>query len=340
MSLNSNTTDVIIIGAGPAGLFAGFQAGLNSMSSHLIDNLGTPGGQCAEVYPKKPIYDIPGFPSVVASELVDNLVKQVSNFNPEFTLGERVEEMSAVEGLGFRVVTNKGTEVVGKAVVIAAGNGCFEPRKPDIPSLSSFEDKGVDYIVRNPEKFQGRSIVIGGGGDSAFDWAIILADIARDVSLIHRSSSFRAAPDSIEKARDLELAGRIKIVTDANVVDLHGEGSLSAVTIRYNGGDETLVAADYFLPLFGLSPKLGPIANWGVNIQKNSVVVNNTNYMTSMDMVYAIGDVADYPNKLKLILCGFHEAAVVCHDIYRRLNPNKSHAIKYTTVSGLPGVGK
>ncbi len=328
-------TNVIVVGAGPCGLFSVFEAGLLKWHCHLIDYLPVPGGQCAEIYPKKPIYDIPGFPSVLAGELVDNLLKQGAPFHPTFSLGERAESLSRLEDGTFRVVTSRGTEIVGHTVLIAGGLGCFEPRKPQIDNLAAFEDRGVEYIIRDPEMYRGKHVVIGGGGDSALDWTIVLADIAASVTLVHRSQSFRAAPDSVEKANQLASAGRITMITNANVTGLHGNGQLASVTITDASGTEFSRTADHYIPLFGLSPKLGPIAEWGLGIEKNAIVVNPSSYASNVPGVYAVGDIAEYPNKLKLILSGFHEAAVALNYEYQRLHPEKKHVIKYTTVTGI-----
>jgi thioredoxin reductase (NADPH) len=331
-----HTTDVIVIGAGPCGLFTVFEAGLLKWKCHLIDYLPIPGGQCAEIYPKKPIYDIPGYPSVLAGDLVDNLIKQGAPFQPSFTLGERAEELVKLEDGSFRVTTTRGTVIHGKTVFLAGGLGCFEPRKPVIETLAAFEDKGVEFIIKDPEFYRGKRVIIGGGGDSALDWTIVLADIASHVTLVHRSDQFRAAPDSVSKARDLAAQGRIDMITDAQVTALAGQGALSSVTITHNDGATEDLTVDHFIPLFGLSPKLGPIAQWGLSLDKNAVTVDPTNYMTSIEGMYAVGDICEYPNKLKLILSGFHEAAVALNHEYQRQHPEKKHVIKYTTVTGVP----
>lgn len=333
---NVHQTDVIVIGAGPCGLFTVFEAGLLKWKCHLVDYLPIPGGQCAEIYPKKPIYDIPGFPSVLAGDLVDNLIKQGAPFSPSFTLGERAEELVKLDDGSFRLTTTKGTVIHGKTVFLAGGLGCFEPRKPAIANIGEFEDRGVEYIIKDPEIYRGKRVIIGGGGDSALDWTIVLADITSHVTLVHRSDQFRAAPDSVSKARDLAAAGRIAMITDAQVTGLSGDGSLASVTITHNDGSTSDLPVDHFIPLFGLSPKLGPIAQWGLALDKNAVVVDPTNYMTTIDGMYAVGDICEYPNKLKLILSGFHEAAVALNHEYQRQHPEKKHVIKYTTVTGVP----
>ncbi|MCM4155392.1 NAD(P)/FAD-dependent oxidoreductase [Gramella sp. AN32] len=333
-------TDILIIGAGPTGLFAVFEAGLLKMKCHLIDALPQPGGQCSEIYPKKPIYDIPGFPEVLAGELVDNLMEQIKPFEPGFTLGERAETIEKLGDESFIVTTNKGTKHHAPVVVIAGGLGSFEPRKPPIPGIQDFEEKGVDYFIKDPEVFRNKKVVIAGGGDSALDWSIFLAEVAEEVSLVHRRKDFRGALDSVEKVEELSKIGKINLITNAEVVDLKGDNSLKTVIIRHKDevrGEEEKTA-DHFIPLFGLSPKLGPIANWGLEIEKNAIKVDNAyDYQTNIPGIYAIGDVNTYKGKLKLILCGFHEAAIMCQSAYQRINPDKKYVMKYTTVSGVNG---
>ncbi|CEN52366.1 Ferredoxin--NADP reductase [Capnocytophaga canimorsus] len=330
-------TDIIIIGAGPTGLFAVFEAGLLKLKCHLIDALPQPGGQLAELYPKKPIFDIPGYPSVGAGELIDNLMEQIKQFQPEFTLSETAEKIDKLEDGTFIVTTNKGTQIKGKAVAIAGGLGTFEPRKPEIPNLEAYEEKGVEYFVKNPEQFRGKNIVIAGGGDSALDWSIFLANVAASVTLVHRRNEFRGALDSVEKVQKLKNEGKINLLTPAEVVEVIGNEKVEAVVVEKEGERQTL-PTDYFIPLFGLVPKLGPIANWGLEIEKNAIKVNNAlDYQTNIEGIYAIGDVNTYPGKLKLILCGFHEATLMCQSVYNRLNPNKKYVLKYTTVSGVEG---
>ena len=333
-------TDIIIIGAGPTGLFAVFEAGLLKLKCHLIDALPQPGGQCTEIYPKKPIYDIPGFPEVLAGDLVKNLMEQIKPFEPGFTLGDRAETLEKQDDESFIVTTSRGVKHNAPVVVIAGGLGSFEPRKPPIPVISDYEDKGVEYIIRDPEVYRNKKVVIAGGGDSALDWSIYLANVAREVSLVHRRNDFRGALDSVEKVEELSKIGKINLITNAEVVDLKGENHLEAVVIRHNGEatDEEVKETDHFIPLFGLSPKLGPIGDWGLEIEKNAIKVDNTyDYQTNLPGVYAIGDVNTYPGKLKLILCGFHEAAIMCQSAYQRIFPNKRYVMKYTTVSGIDG---
>src|SRR6478752_2973775 len=332
-------TDILIIGAGPTGLFAVFEAGLLKLKCHIIDALPQPGGQLSELYPKKPIFDIPGFPSVLAGDLVDNLMEQIKQFQPGFTLNEVAETIEKLEDGTFIVTTNKGTQHHTNSVAIAGGLGSFEPRKPNIEDLDFYEieDRGVEYFVKDPEKFRDKKVVISGGGDSALDWSVFLADVASEVTLVHRRNEFRGALDSVEKVQELKAAGRIKLITPGEVVGLNGAEKLESVDIDTNGA-HTNVKADYFIPLFGLTPKLGPIAHWGLEIEKNAIKVDNSlDYQTNIPGIYAIGDVNTYPGKLKLILCGFHEATLMCQSVYQRLNPGKKYVMKYTTVSGIDG---
>ena len=330
-------TDIIIIGAGPTGLFAVFEAGLLKLRCHIIDALPQPGGQLTELYPKKPIFDIPGYPSVGAGELIDNLMEQIKQFEPGFTLSEQATTIDKQEDGSFIVTTNRGTQIQGKAVAIAGGLGSFEPRKPVIDNIAYFEEKGVEYFVRDPEMFSDKKIVIAGGGDSALDWSIFLAEVAADVTLIHRRNEFRGALDSVDKVIELKKSGKINLITPAEIVGIKGEDKVEGLMIEKEG-ESFEIETDYFIPLFGLSPKLGPIANWGLEIEKNAIKVNNAlDYQTNIEGIYAIGDVNIYPGKLKLILCGFHEATLMCQSVYNRLNPGKRYVLKYTTVSGIDG---
>ena len=330
-------TDILIIGAGPCGLFTVFEAGLLKLKCHLVDVLGQPGGQLTEIYPKKPIYDIPGYPSVLAADLVDNLMEQIAPFQPGFTLGERAETIDRLEDGTFRLTTNRGTVHEAPVICIAGGLGCFEPRKPPIGNIADFEDKGVEYIIRDPEFYRNKRVVIAGGGDSALDWTIFLADVADEVMLVHRRNSFRGALDSVDKVMELREEGKIKLITEAQVVGLKGNGRLDAVEIKHKNGDAFWQSTDHFVPLFGLSPKLGPIANWGLNITKNAIEVDTFDYQTNIPGIYAIGDINTYPGKLKLILCGFHEATLMCQSAFQRIYPDKKLSFKYTTVTGIDG---
>ncbi len=332
-------TDIIIIGAGPVGLFAVFEAGLLKLKCHLIDSLPQPGGQCSEIYPKKPIYDIPGFPSVLAGELVDNLMAQAAPFKPGFTLGEAAKSIDKLEDGSFIVTTVKGTKHRAPIVMIAGGLGVFEPRKPPISNITDFEDRGVEYIIKDPEFYRGKRCVIAGGGDSALDWAYFLAEknIATEVVLVHRSSSFRGHLDSVQKVIDFADQGRITLITEAEVVGLAGTNKLEKVIIQHATNGEIIRDTDHFIPLFGLKPSLGPIADWGLEIEKNAIKVDTTDYSTNIEGIYAIGDVNTYEGKLKLILCGFHEGTIALQSAFARIHPDKKNILKYTTVNGVQG---
>lgn len=332
-------TDIIIIGAGPVGLFTVFEAGLLKLRCHLIDSLPQPGGQCSEIYPKKPIYDIPGFPSVLAGELIDNLMEQAAPFKPGFTLGEAALKIEKTEDDQFIVTTVKGTEHKAPIVMIAGGLGVFEPRKPPIETIESYEDKGVEYIIKDPEFYRGKRVVIAGGGDSALDWSIFLAEkkIATEVALVHRSASFRGHLDSVQKVIDMAGNGDIKLITEAEVTGIDGNGKVESVVITHQKDGELTKETDHFIPLFGLKPSLGPIADWGLEIEKNAIKVNTLDYSTNIPGIYAIGDVNTYENKLKLILCGFHEGTLAVQSAFARIYPDKKNILKYTTVNGVQG---
>ena len=331
-------TDILIIGAGPTGLFTVFEAGLLKLKCHLIDALPQPGGQCSEIYPKKPIYDIPAYPEILAGDLTNKLLEQSKQFEPGFTLGERAQTIEKQLDGSFVVTTNKGTKHKAPIVAIAGGLGSFEPRKPAIDRLQSFEDKGVAYIIKDPEVYRDQKVVIAGGGDSALDWAIFLSEVASEVILIHRRNEFRGALDSVDKVQELKDKGLIKLITPAEVTAVFGDSKLEAIEVTKLGEHPLRIKTDNFIPLFGLSPKLGPIADWGLEIEKNAIKVNNAlDYQTNIPGVFAIGDVNNYPGKLKLILCGFHEATLMCQAAYKIINPGKRYVLKYTTVSGIDG---
>ena len=340
-------TDILIIGAGPVGLFTVFEAGLLKLRCHLVDALPQVGGQLTEIYPKKPIYDIPGYPSVLAGDLIANLGEQIAPFKPTYSLGQRAETLERISGEelgresgvdGFRLTTNRGDVIEAPVVAIAGGLGCFEPRKPPLPNIEAYEDRGVDYIIRDPEVYRGKKILIAGGGDSALDWTIFLADVAAEVTLIHRRTSFRGALDSVDKVHELAEAGKITLITEAQATGLVGsdEAGLAAVQIKTKADGERTIGVDHFIPLFGLSPKLGPIADWGLNIDKNAIEVDTRDYSTNVDGIYAIGDINTYPGKLKLILCGFHEGTLMVQSAFKRIYPEQKLSFKYTTVQGAP----
>lgn len=330
------TTDVCIIGAGPIGLFAVFEAGLLKMRCHLVDVLTQVGGQLSEIYPHKPIYDIPGYPEIKAYELIEKLQEQIKPFSPGITLGERVETILQSDDGSMIIKTNDQTIIHCKVLVIAGGLGCFEPRKPDIEHLAKFEGKGVAYMIKDPELFRGKKVILAGGGDSALDWAIALADIANRVTLVHRGDTFRGSPDSAEKVFELAKAGNIDLVLQSYITALNGAEKLQSVTISARDQSQTILPVDHFIPLFGLSPKLGPIAEWGLSIDRSAIEVSTIDFSTNIDRIYAIGDINTYPGKLKLILCGFHEAALMAQSAFKYIYPDQKLSFKYTTVYGVP----
>jgi thioredoxin reductase (NADPH) len=330
------TTDICIVGAGPVGLFAVFEAGLLKMRCHVVDVLTQVGGQLSEIYPNKPIYDIPGYPEIKAQELVDKLMEQIKPFQPGFSLGERVETVNQNPDGSLVIRTNDKTEIHCQVLVIAGGLGCFEPRKPDIDRLIEFEGKGVAYMIKDPELFRDREIVLAGGGDSALDWTIFLANTAAKVTLVHRGDTFRGAPHSVEKVFELANAGKIDLILQSNVMALDGKEHLQSVSISARDNVLTTLPAHHFIPLFGLSPKLGPIAEWGLMIDRSAIEVNTVDFSTNISRIYAIGDINTYPGKLKLILCGFHEAALMAQSAFKYVYPDKKLSFKYTTVYGVP----
>jgi len=331
-------TDILIIGAGPCGLFTVFEAGLLKLKCHLIDALPQAGGQCAEIYPKKPIFDIPAYPEILAGDLVDRLMEQAAPFKPGFTLGERAETIVKDDEDQFIVTTNRGTVHRAPIIAIAGGLGCFEPRKPPVERLEEYEDRGVEYIIKDPEFYRGKKVVISGGGDSALDWTNFLADgVASEVTLVHRREGFRGHPDSVQKVLDMAAEGKIRLLTNGEVVGVDGEERIEGVTVKHKTEGDIRLACDHWVPLFGLSPKLGPIADWNLNISKNAIEVDTFDYSTNVDGIYAIGDINTYPGKLKLILCGFHEATLMVQSAFKRIYPDKNLVLKYTTVNGVNG---
>jgi thioredoxin reductase (NADPH) len=333
-------TDILIIGAGPVGLFAVFEAGLLKLRCHLIDVLPQAGGQLTEIYPKKPIYDIPGYPSVLAGDLVTNLLEQIAPFQPGFTLGERADAVERLADGRWQVTTDSGQQHVAPVIFIAGGLGSFEPRKPPIPNIADFEGgRGVDYFVKNPDRYADQNVVIAGGGDSALDWTIFLAESTKHLTLIHRRTEFRGAPDSVEKVLELAHKGHIRLITNAQVVGLQGQNHLQSVAVQHDHEGDFDLDADYFIPLFGLTPKLGPIAEWGLAVDKGAIEVSTFDYSTNVPGIFAIGDINTYPGKLKLILCGFHEATLACQSAFKIVHPDKKLSFKYTTVTGIEGMG-
>ncbi len=329
-------TDILIIGAGPTGLFTVFEAGLLGMRCHIIDSLGKPGGQCSEIYPKKPIYDIPAHPEILAGDLIDNLLNQIKPFNPTYSLGQTAEKLDKVDD-GFIVTTNKGVVIKGKVLAIAGGLGNFEPRKPSIDNILKFEDKGLQYKIIEKKIFKGKKVVISGGGDSALDWTIELSKIAKKVTLIHRRNQFRGAVDSANQIQKLKDEGVIDVITPATLLKINGDDCVKNVELNHKES-KLKIDTDFIIPLYGLVPKMDVFKEWGLNIDKNAIVVDNSNdYSTNIKGIYAIGDINTYPGKLKLILSGFHEAAIMCHSAYSLINPEKKNTLKYTTISGIKG---
>ena len=330
-------TDIIIIGAGPVGLFTVFEAGLLKMKCHLIDVLPKAGGQCIELYPKKPIYDIPAHPEILAGDLIEKLINQSSQFKAGFTLGEKADKLTKNKDGTFTVTTDKGTEHNAPIVAIAGGLGGFQPRKPNFEGIEDFENKGIQYFIKDPKIFNNKNIVISGGGDSALDWVIELSKTAKNVTLVHRRNEFRGAKDSVDKVQRLKDLNKINILTPAEVFKVEGNDRLETIFVKKND-EEIKIEADYFIPLFGLTPRLGSINDWGLDIEKNSIKVNNAlDYQTNINGIFAIGDINTYPGKLNLILCGFHEAALMCQAAFKIINPDKKFILKYTTVSGVEG---
>ncbi|MBL8653313.1 MAG: NAD(P)/FAD-dependent oxidoreductase [Alphaproteobacteria bacterium] len=332
-----HTTDVAIIGAGPVGLFAIFECGMLKLKTHVIDALDFAGGQCAALYPEKPIYDIPGYPKIEAAELIARLQEQAAPFSPTYHLGQRVEKLTR-EGDAWRLETSAGTVIVAKAVLIAAGVGAFGPNKPPMPRIDEFENKGVHYLVNSREAFRGKRVAIAGGGDSALDWTLSLADVAARVMVVHRRDKFRAAPDSVAKVKALADAGKIDMVVPYQLDSLEGEpGALKAVILKDLDGKPRRLEADALLAFFGLSMNLGPIAEWGLDIEKAHIKVEQRTAATSAPGIFAIGDIAHYPGKLKLILSGFAEAAAAAHSARAICHPGETYHFEYSTTSGVPG---
>ncbi|MBM3555590.1 MAG: NAD(P)/FAD-dependent oxidoreductase [Alphaproteobacteria bacterium] len=337
MSARRHATDIAVIGAGPAGLFAVFEAGMVKLRCHVIDSLEAVGGQLAALYPEKPIFDIPGFPRIDAQEVVDRLVEQARPFAPVYHLDQQVERLAREDG-GFLLTTSKGTEVHARAVIVAAGAGAFGPNRPPLDGLADYEGKSVFYLVRRREDFRGKRVVIAGGGDSAVDWAISLSEIAARVMVVHRRAKFRAAPESEVRLAALAKEGRVELVTPYQLDALEGKaGQLAAVRVKDLDGGTRRLEADALLPFFGLAASLGPIADWGLGLDGHHVAVDPATCGTSIPGVYAIGDLAAYPGKLKLILTGFAEAALAAHAAYDFLNPDQPLHFQYSTSQGVPG---
>jgi thioredoxin reductase (NADPH) len=333
MTTDAISTDVVIIGAGPVGLFAVFELGLNDMKCHLVDILDKVGGQCAELYPEKPIYDIPGLPIVTGQGLTDALMKQIEPFNPVFHLNQMAESLTKTPEGKWRLTTDAGTAIEATVVVIAAGGGSFVPKKPPIKGIEEYEAKSVFYSVRRMETFRDRNILIAGGGDSALDWTLNLQPLAHKLTLVHRRDEFRAAPDSVNKMRELVAAGKVHL-NIAQIVQLHGDGGqIEAVTLKPDVGETYTIACDTLMPFYGLTMKLGPVANFGINLHQNLIPVDTEKFESDVQTIFAIGDINSYPGKLKLILSGFHEAALMAQQAFRYVHPDRKLRFQYTTSS-------
>ena len=330
-------TDIVIIGAGPVGLFAAFEAGMLKMRAHIVDTLESIGGQCIALYPEKPIYDIPGYPSIQASELIEKLSEQVKPFSPTYHLGQQVMEIKKTAD-GFTVSTSEQNTITCKAIIIAAGCGAFGPNRPPLEKLEEYEGKSIFYLVNKREDFRDKKVVIAGGGDSAVDWAISLSELTEKLYVIHRRPKFRCAPESAAKLDALAKSGKIEMVIPYQLARLEGtNGKLSSVVVATLEGEERALEADVLLPFFGLAMELGPIAQWGLNLDQNHITVNPATCETSIPGIFAIGDIATYENKLKLILTGFAEAAQAGHAAYKLVHPNEALHFEYSTTSGVPG---
>jgi thioredoxin reductase (NADPH) len=333
--MSTHITDIAIIGAGPVGLFAIFECGMLRMKCHVIDALDEVGGQCAALYPEKPIYDIPGYPAINAINLVHKLETQAAPFAPVYHLGQRVEKLERV-GEAWRLITSKGVVIEAKAVIIAAGCGAFGPNRPPLEGIEAYEGKSVHYLVKRKEDFRGKKVVIAGGGDSAVDWALSFADVAEKLYMVHRRPKFRAAPESVSRMEALAAEGKIQMVIPYQLSKLTGQGSeLHAVHVETLDGEELVLPADHLLAFFGLAMELGPIAEWGLNLHMNHIEVNPATLQTSAPGIYAIGDIATYEKKLKLILCGFSEAAMAAHDARNLVYPGEAYHFEYSTSKGV-----
>lgn len=324
--------DAVVIGAGPIGLFAVFELGLVDVKTIVIDILDKPGGQCAELYPEKPIYDIPALPTVTGQELTDRLLEQIKPFGAQFIFGERVDELQRSEDGRFHIKTDAGRALIAKVIVIAAGGGSFTPKRPPLEGIEAYEGTSVFYAVRRMEDMRGKDMLIVGGGDSALDWTLNLAPIVKSLTLLHRRDEFRGAPHSVEKMRSLVAEGKVRLLI-GQMTKLHGEnGNLEAVTVKTADG-EARVTANAILPFFGLTMKLGPVAHWGLNLNENLVLVDTEKFETSEKGIFAVGDINWYPGKLKLILSGFHEVALMAQQAHKYVHPDKKLLFQYTTSS-------
>ncbi len=333
------STDIAVIGAGPVGLFAVFQAGMLDMTCIVLDTLEQPGGQCAALYPEKPIYDIPGYPRITAGELIDRLRRQAAPFDPVYCLGERVTTLARTGAGGWRLGTDRGRTIEARAVMVGAGSGAFGPNRPPLAGIEGFEGKSVFYLVRAREDFRAKRIVVAGGGDAAVDWAISLAEVAVRVMVVHRRDKFRAAPQSVRELRALADRGRLELVVPYQLDSLEGAGGrLTAVNVRTLDGAVKRLPADVLLAFFGLAVSLGPIAEWGLDLDRGQIRVDQADCRTNLPGIFAVGDIATYPGKLKLILTGFSEVAMACHAIHGIVHPEKPLHFEYSTIKGVPGL--
>lgn len=336
MTASHHDTDIAIIGAGPVGLFAVFQCGMLGMRCHVIDALDMAGGQCAALYPEKPIYDIPAWPKITGQGLIDQLTAQAAPFKPQYHFGQQVVAVDGDTG-AWRITTSAGTVVAAKAIVIAGGAGSFGPNRPPLAGIEQYEGQSVFYYVRKRDDFRGKKIVIAGGGDTAVDWALSLVDVAASVAVVHRRDEFRAAPDSVNKLRALAAAGKIDMVIPYQLAGLDGNAKqLTKVIVKTMAGESRALAADILLPFYGLATNLGPITSWGLDLHKTQIAVNPATLQTNRDGIYCIGDMAHYPGKLKLILQGFSEAAMAAHAAFAVVNPGKLIDTAHSTDKGVP----
>lgn len=338
------TTDAIIVGAGPVGLFSVFELGLNDVKCHLIDILDRPGGQCAELYPEKPIYDIPAIPVCTGAELTERLLEQIKPFNPTFHFGQMAESLVKTPEGKWRVTTDRGTVLEAPIVIIAAGGGSFVPKRPPIKGIEAYEGTSVFYSVRKMESFRDKKIVISGGGDSALDWAINLQPVAKHITLVHRRDEFRAAPDSVSKMRSLVAAGKMDLKI-ANITGINGaDGQIQDIVMQAEGQTPQPLACDNLLAFYGLTMKLGPVAQFGINLHENLITVDTSTFETNVPTIFAVGDINTYPGKMKLILSGFHEAALMAKKVFAYVHPERRYRFQYTTSSsdlqGKLGVGE
>lgn len=334
--MTHHETDVVIIGAGPVGLFAIFEAGMLKMRCHVVDTLDTVGGQCAALYPEKPIYDIPAHPKIDAQDLIRQLEAQAAPFKPIYHLGQQVVGIENLESGIWKVRTSIGTQITCKAVIIAAGCGAFGPNRPPLPGIEAYEGRSVFYLVTQKETLRGQRIAIAGGGDSAVDWALLLADLAEHIYFIHRRPKFRAAPESVAQLEALAAQGKVELVVPYQLAALEGaNGLLSSVIVETLEGEKKALDAQVLLPFFGLAMELGPIAEWGLDLHLSHITVNPATCETNLPGIYAVGDISQYPGKLKLILCGFAEAAMACHAAYPRVHEGKALHFEYSTSKGV-----